>query len=247
MVKQADIISYARTRKEFTCREMLSCFRDGNISFSPATVTSCLLKLTETGVLRKIRRGVYSMTDSRQQIFIPYYDETMASLESMIRNQFPFIRFCVWNTSDIKRFSHYVINIDVIYVDVECIAKESVFTFLINANLDRQVYLNPSVDDYSYYIFGKPTIVVRNLISESPLIVYSGKSNRVALEKLLVDIVVDDDFNFLHDYESIRFYRNVMDTSTFSESKLLRYSSRRGCKDKIKNLLDTVKQEEIID
>jgi len=247
MVKQADIIAYARTRQEFTRREMLNSFRESNIAFSPATVTSCLITLTETGVLHKLRRGVFSIADARLQPFVPYYDEGMQVLESMIRKRFCFIRFCLWNSYDIKRFSHYVVNMDVIYVDVERIAVESVFNFLINANLDRQVYLNPTVDDYSYYIYGKPAIVVRPLVSEAPLIAYAGNSKRVALEKLLVDIVIDDDFVFLHEYESFRFYRNVIDTSIFNKTKLLRYATRRGCRDKINNILETAEQEEIID
>lgn len=247
MVKQADIIAFAHTRPEFTRREMLSSFRESNLAFSPATVTSCLIALTETGVLHKLRRGVFSIADARLQPFVPYYDEGMQALESMIRNQFHFIRFCVWNSYDIKRFSHYVVNMDVIFVDVERVAVESVFHFLINANLDREVYLNPTVDDYSYYIYGKPVIVVRPLVSESPLIAYAGNSNRVALEKMLVDIVIDDDFIFLHDYESLRFYRNVIDTCTFNKTKLLRYATRRGCKDKINNILETAEQEELLD
>lgn len=247
MIKQSDIIAYAQTHQEFTRREMLSSFRENNLTFSTATVTSGLSALVETGILRKEKRGVFAINDTRKQPFVPLFDNEMLELEKMIGDRFRFIRFCVWNSSDIKRFSHYVVNLDVIYVDVERVAMESVFTFLLNANIDRQIYLNPSTDDYSYYIYGKPTIVVRPLVSEAPLIAYSGDSNRVSLEKLLVDITIDKDFIFLHDYESLRFYRNALDTCIFNESKLLRYATRRGCRVKIKNILDTANQNEIID
>ncbi len=247
MVRQADIIAYARTQSEFTCREMLCDFKKSNLVYSKATITSCLQLLTEKGVLRKVRRGVYAVADARQQCFVPYYDERMQDLELMIRERFRFIRFCVWNSFDINRFSHYVVNMDVIYVDVERVAMDAVFTFLLNANLDRQVYLKPSEDDYLYYIYGKPTIVVRSLVSESPLVIYAGVSDRITIEKLLVDIAVDKDFAFLHDYESSRFYRNAIDSYCFNETKLLRYANRRSCKDKIKNILDIAKQNEFID
>ena len=247
MIGQADIIAYARTRQEFTRREMFRNFRDSGLAFSEATVTSGLLALVNTGVLHKERRGVFSIADTRIKPFIPFYDEEMQRLETLIREHFSFIRFCVWNSSDIKRFSHYVVNMDILYIDVERVAMESVLSFLLNANLDRQVYLNPSTDEYSYYIYGKPTIVVRPLISEAPLIKYSGESNRVALEKILVDVAIDTDFASLHDYESLRFYRNAIDTCAINETKLLRYATRRGCRDKIKNIFDTAKQNEIID
>ena len=194
-----------------------------------------------------MKRGVFAIADTRCQPFVPFFDGEMQNLESKIRKQFPFIRFCTWSSSDLKRFSHYVVNMNIIYVDVERVATEAVFSFLINAGLDRQVYLNPSSDDYSYYIYGKPTIVVRPLISEAPLITYANDSNRIAVEKLMVDVVVDDDFIPFQDYESLRFYRNVIDLCTINETKLLRYATRRGCKDKVKNILDTAKQNDIID
>lgn len=247
MIRQADIIAYARTRPEFTRREMLCSFKDNNLAFSTATIASSLVALTESGVLRKVRRGVFAFADTRQQPFVPFFDGEMQNLESKIRNRFPFIRFCTWSSSDLKRFSHYVVNMDVIYVDVERIAMESVFSFLLNADLDRQVYLNPSSDDYSYYIYGKPTIVVRPLISEAPLIAYADGSSRIAVEKLMVDVAVDEDFISFQDYESLRFYRNVIDTCIVNETRLLRYASRRNCRDKIKNILDTARQNEIID
>ena len=62
-----------------------------------------------------------------------------------------------------------------------------------------------------------------------------------------LDVAVDVDFIPFQDYESLRFYRNVIDVCTINETKLLRYATRRGCKDQIKNILDTAKQNEIID
>lgn len=247
MIRQADIIAYARTRPAFSRREMLCSFKENNLAFSPATVASSLVALIDSGVLRKVKRGVFAIADTRHQPFVPFFDDEMQSLESKVRAKFPFIRFCIWSSNDLKRFSHYVVNMDVIYVDVERVAMEAVFSSLLNTDFERQVYLNPSSNDYSYYIYGKPTIVVRPLISEAPLITYANDSNRIAVEKLMVDVAVDEDFISFQDYESLRFYRNVIDVCTINETKLLRYATRRGCKDQIKNILDTAKQNEIID
>lgn len=89
--------------------------------------------------------------------------------------------------------------------------------------------------------------MVRPLISEAPLIAYADGSSRIAVEKLMVDVAVDEDFISFQDYESLRFYRNVLDTCIVNETRLLRYASRRSCRDKIKNILDTARQNEIID
>ena len=247
MVRQADIIAYARTCQEFSCRDMLNSFRESNLAFSKATVTSCITTLVGTGVLRKLKRGIFSIVDSLQQPFVPFFDDEMQKLEKLIRQNFSFVRFCVWNSCDIKRFSHYVVNMNVIFVDVERVAMRQVFDFLINANLDRQVYLTPSSDEYTYYIFGKPTIVVRPLVSEAPLIAYAGDSYRLSIEKLLVDVAIDTGFISLQEFESLRLYRNAMDTTTINETKLFRYASRRGCKEKIKSILETAKENKISD
>ena len=247
MVRQADIIAYARTRPEFSQRDMLRSFRENNLAFSKATVASCISMLTDAGVFRKIKRGVFSIADTHHLPFVPFFDGEMQNLEAMIRKDFSFIRFCVWSSSDIKRFSHYVVNMNVLFVDVERVAMQQVFNLLLNASLDRQVYLAPSEDDYTYYIYGKPTIVVRPLVSEAPLIAYAGDSNRLSIEKLLVDVAVDTDFISFQEFESLRLYRNALDTSIINEAKLLRYASRRGCKDKIKTILDTAKQNKILD
>lgn len=247
MVRQADIIAYARTQQEFSRREMLGDFKKRGMEYSAATVSSCLKTLTAAGIIRRIRKGVYTMDDSQKQAFVPYFDGEMQDLESTIRKRFHFTHICIWSSFDIKRFSHYIINLDSIYVDVEREATESVFNFLLNAKLDRQVFLKPSSDDYSYYIYGKPSIIVRPLVSEAPLIAYSGDSSRLALEKLLVDTAVDEDFSYLQEYESLRFYHNALDNCLLNETKLLRYASRRGCRDKIKSLLNSAGQDEILD
>lgn len=246
MIKQADIIAYAWSQSEFTRREMMDFFRKQNLDFSKSTIASCLEALIHSGILKKIKRGVYSISEAKVKPFVPYYDKNMLDLESLIRSEFQFVRFCVWSCSDMKRYSHYVVNMNVVFVDVEREATESVFSFLLNAGLEQQVYLEPSQDVYTNYIYGKPSIVVRSLISEAPLVSYNRDSNRLSLEKLMVDVAIDDDFVFHHGYETLRFYRNVFDTSIVNESKLLRYAARRGCKEPISSLIENSKRNEFI-
>ena len=117
MIKQADIIAYAWSQSEFTRREMMDYFRKQNLDFSKSTIASCLEALIHSGILKKIKRGVYSISEAKVKPFVPYYDKNMLDLESLIRSEFQFIRFCVWSCSDMKRYSHYVVNMDVIYVD----------------------------------------------------------------------------------------------------------------------------------
>lgn len=51
---------------------------------------------------------------------------------------------CLRNSLDVKRFSHYASNMNVIFVDVERDREKSVFNALINA-FARQEYLSETI------------------------------------------------------------------------------------------------------
>ncbi|BCS86265.1 hypothetical protein prwr041_21580 [Prevotella herbatica] len=247
MIGNVDILDYAKRTQTFTCKQMLSDFAKDGKSFSPNTITSALRRLVKNNILQKVDRGMFRLSQTVKIGFSAYYDEEMSMIESLVRTKFPFIRFCVWNSSDVKRFSHYVSNINVIFVDVERDCEKSVFNALINALPDKNIYLKPSQDDYVHYIFGKPTIVVRTLISEAPLILLGDKSTRVSLEKVLVDSVLDKDFFSFQEYESLRLFRNAYDVCSVNEQKLLRYARRRNKVNLIKNIITEVNNTNIFD
>lgn len=247
MVGNADILEYAKRTQTFTCKQMLSDFtKDGKI-FSPNTIASSLRRLVSNSILMKSGRGLFSMPVSGKLVFSAFYNEEMDQIEEYIKTQFPFIRFCVWNSYDVKRFSHYVANMDVVFVDVERDCEEAVFGKLLAQFPNRQVYLKPDQDCYSNYIYGNPTIVVRTLISEAPLVQLSDNRTRVSLEKVLVDSAIDDDFISFQGYESLRLFRNAFDVCLINESKLLRYARRRSHGKEIQELITEVKNNKIFD
>lgn len=247
MVGNIDILDYARRTPTFTCKQMLNDFSKDGKTFSTNTVMSALRRLVQNSTLKKVERGVFSLTQTGKTVFTAYYDDEMSQLESSIRTNFPFIRFCVWNSYDVKRFSHYVTNMNVIFVDVERDCENSVFSALINAFPDKNIYLKPTDDDYTNYIYGKPSIVVRTLISEAPLISFGDKSTRVSLEKVLVDSATDDDFASFQGFESLRLFRNAYDVCTVNEQKLLRYARRRNKQDSIQSIIEEVNNNKIFD
>ena len=58
------------------------------------------------------------------------------------------------------------------------------------------------------------------------------------MEKMLVDIVLNPEFDFLQGSELSRVYREAFTTYDISRPRLLRYAQRRGCLDKIQHLID---------
>ena len=120
------------------------------------------------------------------------------------------------------------------YIDVERDVTESVFDFL-NNNSSVRVFLCPDQDDFSRYINGTESIIVRTLISEAPLQVLEG-FNTPSIEKILVDVAGDVEFDFLQGAEITYFYSNVIERHNINKSKLMRYATRRGRRQEVEQL-----------
>ena len=67
------------------------------------------------------------------------------------------------------------------FVDIEREVAESVFN-LLNAENNKRVFLMPSVTDFKRYISNNEAIIIRPLISESPLQLVEG-INTPTIEK----------------------------------------------------------------
>ena len=67
---------------------------------------------------------------------------------------------------------------------------------------------------------------MKALTSESPVIV-SDEVTVPTLEKLLVDIRVDEDFYYLQGSEAFYILRNAAERNVINVSKMMRYARRR--------------------
>jgi hypothetical protein len=141
----------------------------------------------------------------------------------------------VWSSKAIAPYRHHIPNFNYIYIDVERDITESIFNFL-NSNSSIRVFLCPNLDDFSRYIIGNESIIVRTLISEAPLQIIEG-TNTPTIEKLLVDIVGDIEFLFLQGSEINHVYTSAFEKHNINKNKLLRYATRRGRKEEVEELI----------
>ena len=106
-------------------------------------------------------------------------------------------------------------------------------------NIENMVLLNPSQSDCDHYLIMDNIIVVRPLIAEAPLSSYQG-INTPSIEKILIDIVSDKEFNYAGGAELYHIYSNALESVNVNLKKLLRYASRRNRKEKIKQYLNSI-------
>jgi hypothetical protein len=134
---------------------------------------------------------------------------------------------------------HHIPSLGFMLVDVEREVVESVFN-LLNSDSSKRVYLMPSSTDFERYINTNDAIIVRPLVSESPLQLVD-EIKTPAIEKILVDIVEDVEFSFLQGVEINYVYNTIFEKHNINKNKLLRYASRRGRKQLVEDLLKTNK------
>jgi hypothetical protein len=61
------------------------------------------------------------------------------------------------------------------------------------------------------------------------------------IEKLLVDLFCDKEFEFLQGYELTHIFNNAFSKYTINVDKLLRYASRKAKRDQLSEFIKTIK------
>ena len=220
-----EILDFAANKQSFSRKELI-----GNFSNLPEkSLWRQLYRLLNTNRLERVKQGIYRLPVSLFAV-----SEKIKQLNEILKNQFPFADFCLWGSDVLMPFMHHIPNINFIYVDVENDVAESAFNFL-KSNQQKSIFLHPSKEEFNRYITGTEAIIVRQLVSESPLQTIENVLVPT-LEKVLVDIAGDVEFDFLQGAEITYFYRNVLERNKINKRKLLRYASRRGRKEEVEQL-----------
>jgi hypothetical protein len=202
--------------------------------WSDNTINIYLSKLKKNGIISAPSRGIYKFDSSNP--FQPKISGKLKRIFNKIKREFPFIIFCVWDTiwlNDLMRhqpLKHYIV------IEVEKDAFESVFAFLTETK--KGVFLNPSEEIFDRYINNlDEAIIVKNLISEAPLI---GLENITiaSVEKLLVDMMIDIDLFSAQQNEKDFIMKSSIDKFTLNELKMLRYAMRRNREKEVNALID---------
>ncbi|MFA5433354.1 MAG: DUF6577 family protein [Candidatus Paceibacterota bacterium] len=237
MVTTNDILNFAFTHKVFTRKELIFNLKNEDHIGLPGTLSEQLNRLLKSGHLVRIGRGVYKLPDENRKDFSVVCSEEIRQLNQQIKTMFPFVDYCLWSASTLVPYMRHIPNLNLLFVDVERDVVESVFNFL-NANSNKRIFLLPSLTDFERYINTSAAIIIRPLISESPLQLIEGISTPT-IEKILVDMVGDVEFSFLQGSEINYVYTTIFERHSVNKNKLLRYATRRGRKEEVMELVKT--------
>jgi predicted transcriptional regulator len=215
----------------FTTDDIARFYQQENPEISRSTVNWHITQLVQKGVIRRKNRGVYEF--GKTVNFVPLVSDEIIKIQDLVLDKFHLIRFCVWQLSEINRFSQHLINLNIILIDVEKDAINYVYYFL-KEHFPKVMLASNLYSDISEF---NEHIIVRRLVSHSPL----QKQNNIylpTLEKFLVDIAFDKEFFPFQGYEILRIYENALEKYTVNQSKALRYASRKHKKEETAELIN---------
>ena len=243
MTASESIFNYAiRHGNVFNRKDLLLDNSRSGTGIKDSAITLQINRMTAAGILRRIGRGEYEITQDYLPDYVYQPSEEEKNIFMRLKQQFPFLDICIWSPRVLASFMLHVPNVNYVFVDVEKDGMESVFNALQNMGLGRNILLSPSLLDCDRYLTGTNAIVVRQLIGQSPLTVVDG-CTVPRLEKIMVDIIGDNELFFASGSETYNIYVFACDRNRVNKSKLLRYASRRNRKAKVEQILRTIEND----
>lgn len=203
----------------------------------PVTARQYLSALAKDNVLVRVGRGVYVIAQKQSFTYKP--SELAKEIFLKMKSELPFTDFCVYDGNILSPIQHHISINHAIYVETNRDAVESVFNRL--KELYKNVYKQPNATlMYDYIDIRENCIIVKTLVTESPLMEING-IKVPTLEKLLVDTQKDADFDYLRGSESLNMYQLVFEQYSINTQRLMRYAKRRCISQEIQELINLSK------
>jgi hypothetical protein len=200
-----------------------------------STVNWRIWELVKVGILERVGRGLFIRGKTIQ--FRPFIRNQLKRLDDKIKAQYPFLKYCLWENDMIRTFQQHLSGSRFILIDVDKDGVEALFEFLRETN--KHTWIRPGPDMmYKYVLQQNDSIIVRRLISQAP-VQFSGKTQTVTIEKMLVDVFADGEFNYLAGNELSLVFKTAYERFTVNQNKLLRYAGRKGQREKLHAFLQT--------
>lgn len=219
-----ELRNHFRNQRKFSTSELTGFYRSKEPGVKKTTINWRIYNLVQEGVLTRIGRGKFAV--GTRKTYYPELTNKQILTFKKVATEFPFISICIWGTSVINEFMVHQPGRFYQLIEVEKDGMESVFYFLKDKNMS--VYIDPSPELIRRYLIDeKEPWILKPLVSESPTQELNGIST-ITIEKMLVDIFCDPIiFSAQQGSEMDQIFKEAFDKYTISESKMLRYASRR--------------------
>lgn len=231
-----EVINLMRNEGNFSREDLRAAIREVDPDYNFNNLSTLLESYLQKNLIRRVDKDKYIVTSDNK----PYtyqLSEELKEIHNFLEEQYPLIKFQVWEFAQLNEFLNHLLANKTYVVEVESIFVESIFEVLKEKY--ENVLLKPTSNDFYRYATWE-TIVVKNLVSESPTEIDT--PHQIRLEKLLVDLVVDKfTSSLINNSEIYDIYEYCFTQYKIDERKMMRYARRRNAQKKIKDILDKVK------
>ena len=198
------------------------------------TINMYLSKLKKEGIINTPSRGIYELATFNY--FQPKISSDLIKIFNKIKKEFPYITFCIWESSWLNDFMRHQPFKNNIIIEVEKDACEAVFRFL--SETKNNVFLNPDEEIFDRYIHNQDEVILlKNLVSEAPLTEVQNITIPT-LEKLLVDMLIDTNLFSAQQNEKEFIMKTATNKFSLNILKMRRYAIRRNREKEIDYLIN---------
>jgi len=234
MNKEA-IIKFFKGNTEITTKQIANYFKQKEPEIKTSVINYRIIKLVENGILQRTGHGKYTI--GKTNLYKPVVPDKLKRLYKKLKNKFPLLDFCIWNTSALNEFMIHQPLRYYILIETNREATEAVFNFIKEFN--KNVFIEPDEKTIELYIAdNNQSIIIKSLTTEAPIQNIDNVPT-ISIEKLLTDIFCD---KYLYaaqqGKELLTIYTEAFNKYTINKSKLLRYAGRRRRKEQIKQYIN---------
>ena len=233
------IVCYAALQRGPFRRKDLSAWLNEKSITTGSGLQTQLDRLVASGRLIKTGWGEYQLSENakpRLQLTLKPETKEMAQY---LKNRYPLAVFCIWDAASVIPFMLHVHNIKMVVVDVERLLEQSFPDAIRDKYPNMMVLPNPTREEFIKFGNTRDCIVLHTLTTEAPVDTFEGMPVPT-IEKMLVDIVLNPEFELLQGSELTHIYKEAFSDFDISRSRLLRYARRRYCEEKIQHILDRI-------
>lgn len=224
---------YFEGKGNLTKEELANAIGKDFTDWSETTINIRISDLKRAGILHSLSRGVYTI--NLKSNYRPEISSKLKKLNGLLKKQFPYAKFCIWDTKWLNEFMRHQPVHFYLVAEVEKDALESAFHAL--SEFYPKIFLNPGATVFERYVsISENPLIVKQLVSESP-VQLAQNIDIPKIEKLLVDMLIDKDLFGAQQNEIDFMYRTVFEKYNLNPGMMKRYAQRRNRKEELLTLL----------
>lgn len=233
-ILQIKLANYFERNNNLSKADLARAILKDHPNWSASTINVYLSRLKKAGKISNPARGTYTLASAKE--FHPVIKPALKRLYNKVHRDFPYINCCVWDSAWLNSlmrhqpFRHYTV------IEVEKDAISQVFASISESS--KNVFLNPDAAIFDNYISNiGEAIIIKPLVSEAPVEVEK-QITIPALEKLLVDMLIDKDLFAAQQGELRDIYKSAFDKYSVNTARMKRYALRRNREQEVSGMIN---------